>query len=185
LLLVHMTLQHVRQEVLLGVVAPLILAEPLGAALGPPPALAARRLPGPQLALAAGLFAAVVLVRLGVPQARVDGPTAPISALAHVPAELARQPVLNSYDFGGYLIFQGVRPYIDGRADMYGDDFIAGFNRVTDANQAAMDQAIAHYGVRWSILPPGQPLVAALDRTAGWRRLYADRYAVVQEKTGP
>jgi len=186
LLLVHMTFQHIRQEVLLGVMAPLLIAEPFGAALGPAPTEdQGWRLSRPQAALAAGLFAALVALRIATPERRADGPTAPITAMAHVPDALARQPVLNAYDFGGYLIFDGVKPYIDGRADMYGDDFIADHSQIMAASQSALDRAISQYGVRWAILQPGQPAVAALDRTPGWRRLYSDSYAVVLAKDGP
>jgi len=183
LFLVHLTLQHVRQEVLLGVIAPLLIAEPLGRAVGPPPAASAlsARLPWPQLALGAGLFAAIVVLRLASPVTRVDGTTAPVSALAAVPAALIRQPVLNDYDFGGYLIFKGVRPYIDGRADMYGDDFVAEDSQIQLANQADLDGALAKHHIAWSIMAPGRPVVAALTRM-GWRQVYADRYAVVQTR---
>jgi hypothetical protein len=183
LYLVHLTLQHVRQEVLLGVIGPLLIAEPLGRALGPPPAASAvaSRLPLPQIALAAGLFAAIVVLRLASPVVRTDGPTAPVSALAAVPAPLLRQPVLNDYDFGGYLIFKGVRPYIDGRADMYGDDFVAEDSQIQLADQADLDAALARYHIAWSIMAPGRPVVAALTRM-GWRQVYADRYAVVQAR---
>jgi hypothetical protein len=98
---------------------------------------------------------------------------------------LRQQPVLNDYDFGGYLIFAGVRPYIDGRADMYGDDFVADDDLIQRASQSALSRAISRYGIRWSILRPDRPLVGALDRTPGWRRVYADKFAVVQAKAGP
>jgi hypothetical protein len=183
--LVHMSLQHVRQEVLVGVIAPLILAEPLGRALGAAAATPVGwRLPWPQTALGAGLILAAVLGRLLVAEVRVDGPTAPIAALAHVPTALRRQPVLNDYDFGGYLIFEGVRPYIDGRADMYGDAFVAEDDLIQRGGQAATARALSHYAIRWSILRPDRPLVGVLDRTPGWKRLYADKFAVVQAKEG-
>ena len=187
--LVHLTFQHVRQEVLLGVIAPLVIAEPLGQALGsraPPPPW---RLFDPQLwprtALAISLLAGAIAVRLAAPVVRVDGATAPVSALAHVTPALRRAPVLNDYNFGGYLIFEGVKPYIDGRADMYGDDFVADDALIQRASQSAMDHAIATYHIRWAILTPDRPLVAALDRTDGWTRLYTDKYAVVFEKIRP
>jgi hypothetical protein len=182
--LVHMSLQHVRQEILLGVVGPLILAEPFGRALGRiAGAWTPWRMPLPQMLLGGGLFTALVVGRLAMPQPRVDGPTAPITALAHVPTELRRQPVLNAYDFGGYLIFAGVRPYIDGRADMYGDAFVADDDQVQRASQGAMDHAISHYAIRWAILPPNLYLAQALERTPGWKQLYADKTAVVLENS--
>jgi hypothetical protein len=183
--LVHMSLQHVRQEVLLGVVAPLLLAPSLGRALGRTEATPVSwRMPAPQTALAGLLVAACVAGRLLIPEVRVDGPTAPLTALAHVPPALRAQPVLNDYDFGGYLIFEGVRPYIDGRADMYGDAFVADDDAIQRASQTAMDAAIDRYRIRWAILRPDRPLAGALARTPGWKRTYADRYAVVLEKEG-
>ena len=72
---------------------------------------------------ALSLMAVLVGVRLSLPIQRVDGPTAPLSALAAVPQELRDKPVLNELGFGGLLIYSGVKPFIDGRTDMYGDPF--------------------------------------------------------------
>ena len=159
LLLLHLTLQHVRQEVLLGVIGPLVIAPSLGRALetADPLITGPFTLPRPQAALAAAIITLIVPIKLFVPEMRVDGPTAPISALNHVPPALARQPVLNDYDFGGYLIFKGVKPYIDGRADMYGDAFIADHAQIMGANPASLATALTRYKIRWSILAPGQP----------------------------
>ncbi len=184
--LVHMSLQHVRQEVLLGVLGPLLLAEPFGRALGrAEPVAIPWRMPWPQASLGAALLAAVVVGRLVTPQVRVDGPTAPITALAHVPPDLRRQPVLNFYDFGGYLIFEGVRPYIDGRADMYGDAFVTDDDLIQRAGQVAIDRAIKRYGIRWAIVPPNLYLTGALERMPGWKQIYADKTAVVLENESP
>jgi len=184
--LVHMSLQHVRQEILLGVVGPLLLAEPFGRALGRVDAVwTPWRMPRAQALLGAGLLIALIVGRLVTPQVRVDGPTAPITALAHVPAALKRQPVLNYYDFGGYLIFEGVRPYIDGRADMYGDAFIADDDLIQRANPAAIDRAVTHYAIRWAIAPPNLFLTQALQRTPGWKQIYADKTAAVLENFNP
>src|SRR5580692_763675 len=73
--LVHMSLQHVRQEILLGVVGPLLLAEPFGRALGRLKGLwTPWRMPLPQMLLGGGLFVALIVARLVTPQVRVDGP---------------------------------------------------------------------------------------------------------------
>jgi hypothetical protein len=178
----HMSLQHVRQEVLLGVLGPLLLAEPFGRALGRLEAgWTPWRVPRAQTLLGAGLLAALIVGRLITPMVRIDGPTAPITALAHVPPELRRLPVLNFYDYGGYLIFSGVAPFIDGRADMYGDGFVAEDDQIQRGYAGPVDRAITRYGIRWAIMPPNLPVVAVLERRPGWRVIYKDATAVVLE----
>ena len=38
--------------------------------------------------------------------------------------------MLNAYSFGGYLIYAGVKPFIDGRADMFGGEFMGLYKRI-------------------------------------------------------
>jgi len=181
LLLLHMSLQHSRHQMLLAVIGPMLLAGPLAEALAagkvrPAGGSAAGR--GWALACAA---AALVLAgaRAALPIGRVDGPSAPISALQHVPPDLRAQPVFNDYGMGGYLIFSGVRPFIDGRTDMYGDAFTNAYLRAERPDLTAFDGILARWRVRWTLLDAQDPLVQAMDRKPGWRRLYADRFAVV------
>lgn len=194
--LVHMALQHVRQQAVLAALAPLLLAEPFGRALQPDrdgPRLTAQtpwnrvwRIPNWLVAAPLALAAATVVgVRLAEPLVRRDNVNVPVSAMAHVPQGLLSQPVLNEYAFGGYLIFKGVKPYIDGRADMYGDDFVAEYLAIVGGTQPDVDQAFKRWGIRWTILAPRDGLVRLLDKRPGWRRLYADPYAVVQAGPEP
>ncbi|MGH6956204.1 MAG: hypothetical protein ACREEW_06015, partial [Caulobacteraceae bacterium] len=174
LALVHMALQHIRQEAVLAALAPLLLAEPFGRSVKP-----AR--PGPRLAPPIGwkpnwrissvpvaatvalLMAGVVGARAAVPLVRRDNPNVPVSALAHVPRQLLGQHVLNEYAFGGYLIFEGVKPYIDGRADMYGDAFVSQYLTIVGGQQPEVDKAFKRWNIAWTILSPRDGLVRILD----------------------
>jgi hypothetical protein len=189
LLLLYMSLQHVRQEFVLAVIGPLLLAEPLSRALEPQRAAVAPVTLFPSLreiaipASAAGLvFIAVAAVRLALPEVRTDRNTVPVSALKHVPPNLAAKPVFNDYSFGGWLIFNGVKPFMDGRSDMYGDDLLKLYLDVNSGHPATVSSAFQHYGIQWTILQPAAPLVALLDSTPGWHRIYADKWAVVQTR---
>lgn len=177
LFLLHMALQHVRHLIVLAAVAPLILAAPLAVALGQPRPLALR------WCAAAIAFAAIALplaaLRLALPVQRTDNPTTPMTALANLPTGLSTKPVLNDYGFGGYLIFTGVKPFIDGRADMYGDDFVKRYFKIASPDAAALDRAIEEYRIVWTLLPPKHPLVPLMDGRPSWRRLYTDAFAVV------
>jgi hypothetical protein len=121
-----------------------------------------------------------IIARLAAPVIRVDGPTAPIAALASAPAAIVDQPVFNDYGFGGYLIFKGVRPFIDSRAEVYGDRFLATYAAMQRGDLCALRVNFDRYRIGWTILPPDSPVVAILDISPGWRRLHTDSEAVVQ-----
>jgi hypothetical protein len=113
------------------------------------------------------------------PIERTDGAAAPISALTAVPPELRRKPVLNDCAFGGYLIFEHVRPFIDARAELYGDPMLSLYDRLQRGDHDAVETTLKRYDIAWTIFAPGNRIVAALDREPGWRRLYADATAIV------
>ncbi len=123
--------------------------------------------------------------RLAWPVTRADSPSTPAAALAHVPAGLASQPVFNDYGFGGYLIFKGVKPFIDGRSDMYGNAFSADFFKATQPDKPTLDRLLSQYHVAWTILQPSDHTVAVMDAEPGWRRLYADQTAVIHQRITP
>jgi len=179
--LLHLSLQHSRHQMIAGIVGALALAEPFAAATArAAAAVGPRRLPRP--AWTGGVLAVAVLLvlfRLAVPVGRVDDRMSPIAALDHVPAALTATPVFNDYGFGGYLIFKGVRPFIDGRADLYGDEFLTAYGAASSGAAAPFEKLADQYGVRWTILTKDSAAVAMLDQLSGWRRLYADGVAVV------
>ena len=94
--------------------------------------------------------------------------------------------MLNGYTFGGPLILAGIKPYIDGRADLYGDAFVSDYNEITQGDGAKFNRAVERYGIRWTMLPPSNKrLIEELDQSPRWRRLYADQWAVVHVRTAP
>ena len=88
--------------------------------------------------------------------------------------------MLNGYGFGGYLIFEHVRPFIDARVELYGDKMLSLYDRLESGDREALETTLDRYAIRWTIFPPASRIVAALDREPGWRRLYSDATAVVQ-----
>lgn len=170
--LAAMAVLHSRHQPLFVMTAALLLARTMNPSDLPPKLM---------IPLVIGL-AAVSLVRLSMPLERGDSATYPASAIAHLPAELRSQPVFNSYSFGGPLILDGIRPYIDGRADMYGDEFTADQHAIVMGDKGRWNIAVGRFGIRWTILQPGSPLIALLDSDPEWRRIYADRWAVVHQR---
>jgi hypothetical protein len=171
--LIFVTMQHMRTAQLYGVVAPLLIARALGPA-GP------TVFPERMLSGIAGLIAAIALCcRIGLPLHRTDEGSYAPTALSHVPDDLRGKPVLNDYGFGGLLIFSGVRPFIDGRADLYGDDFLGMYISLVSARRDMLDEVLCRYGIAWTMWAPDGVVTALMDRTPGWRRLYSDTFAVI------
>jgi len=175
--MLHMALQHQRHQLVLAVVAALILARPIAQAFGRTESAA--RMIFPAQVLVAVVALAAPIVRLAIPVTRGDAAITPASALAHVPAKLAAQPMFNAYNFGGYLIFKGVKVFIDGRADMYGDAFVKRYAAINNGDPAAVDAAIKQYKIAWVITQPREGIIKYLQGKPGWKRIYGDKYAVV------
>lgn len=199
LALIHLSLKHIRNVELLGLLAPLILA----------PAFAGewRRPHEPKqqfdmadrffgkLARPAGAGAVLLAILLMYPvtlaisqRSTLTLPEKAVPAPAIRAAQDAgvKGPLLNDYSWGGYLIFIGIPPFIDGRADVYGNTFIKEYiDAVELKTTGALEAVLAKHGVAWTLLAPDRPAVALLDRLPGWRRLYADAVAVVHVKTQP
>lgn len=185
--LLYLAITHVRHGMIAGIVGAAALAEPLGAAFRAGRLSRAISAPGTSierphraiLTVAAGvLLVLVAVVRLSMPIVRSDDISTPVSAVRYVPPGLEQAPVLNDYAFGGYLIFAGIKPFIDSRAELYGDSFLREYARIIRPDPAALAETLAAHHIVWTVFAPGNPAVSELDRL-GWRRLYADRWAVV------
>jgi hypothetical protein len=192
--LAYMALAHVRHADLLGLVGPLAVASALGprlkellrpAAASPllrGAALLARssQLPGRLLILAVAVIVSLpVLLR---PIDRSADAVTPQAALDAARRLDLTGPVFNSEAFGGYLIFSGVPTFIDGRIELYGNDFLAAYLNAERGDTVVLAGLLDRYHIAWALLQTASPAVAALDRVPGWRRVYGDDRAVVYRR---
>jgi hypothetical protein len=192
--LFHMALSHVRHADLLGLVGPLAIAASVGPALATlmeaaagsglflGAAALARPARMPAKALSLALAVAVSLPVLSHPPVRAGDAVTPQAPLAAAERLGLDGPVFNSETYGGYLIFAGVPVFIDGRIEMYGNDFLARYIAAEQGDPTALTQLLDQYHVRWTLLRAGSPAIAALDHLPGWRRAYADGQAVIHER---
>ncbi|MDR3526192.1 MAG: hypothetical protein P4L57_02860 [Rhizomicrobium sp.] len=162
-------------QLFFAIAVPLLVAEPLAQGRFQP-RLALR----PSLAFAALALAALSL-RAVLPLALPDSPVTPAAAFAHVPSELIHSPVLNEASFGGFLIVNDVRPFIDSRPH-YPISFRARAAGLGDA--VVLAAVLSHYHIRWTLLAPSNPAVKALDGL-GWKRLYSGPFAVLHVNEAP
>jgi hypothetical protein len=173
--LVWLALAHSRHQMLLGVIAPVLLSPAL-AKTWP----AKSQTSPPQFSvLAAVILATLIVVRLMVPVAIADGPRSPVSAMAHLPPSIRESKVLNDDSFSGYLIWTGVKVFIDSRVDLYGDTFVQNYADIISPDREKLAANLARYDIRWTIFSQNTPMVKLMDHMTGWRRLYSDPLAVV------
>ncbi len=188
---------HQRHADLLAVMGPLLLAASLGPDLAARirterPSPVARMMaswagPAGAGAISAGLLVvlAVCAGELAVPIVRGDGPVTPASAVAAARGLKLDGPVFNEEAFGGYLIFSGVKVFIDGRMEMYGDDFLSRYLNAESGHQPALADLLDRYHIAWTLLPPDSVAAQELDRDPGWKRVYADKIAVIHRREPP
>jgi len=180
--LIHAALSHGRHQQLLGIVGALVLAEPLGQALGRGGAKPIGVRWG-HFATCTTLIATVALIaRALLPLSPKHTGAALAAILDRVPLTVRAQPVLNEYGLGGRLIFNGIRPFIDSRADLYGDVFLTRYARIVVPDDAELERVLSEYQITWAIFPTGHPVVQRLDRMPGWRRLVEGDGVVVQTR---
>jgi hypothetical protein len=179
--LLALALLQVRHQGLLAIVAAMLLPE--GFARGKGEWVGLER--ALQLAVAGGAVL-LVAVRAAMPLSPPDNEANPWKLIAVVPAELRSQPVLNGYSMGGPLILAGIRPYVDGRGDMYGDELVVGYSRISHGDAKAFNEAVRRWNIRWAMVPNNsQRLIGLLDRSPGWRRIAHDEVGAIYVREAP
>ena len=180
MLLLYMAVAHRRHSELLGLAAPILLQHAIADNIPAGSAFAARwgplSRPAVRTTLAAASVAIAGLAAWVFCRDVVRGPDqyTPAAALAAVEARGIRGRVLNAQNFGGYMIFRGYTPFIDGRVDMYGNEFMTRY--------VALDQLtglLEQYRIEWTIFEPWNPRSLLMDNLPGWSRVYADDTAIV------
>jgi hypothetical protein len=172
--LLGLAMLQVRHQAVLAIVAAMILPQGFARSSGRPAPLDRAA-----VGVTAAAAAALVLLRAVMPLSPPENEANPWKLIAAVPAEYRGLPVLNGYSMGGPLILSGIRPFIDGRGDMYGDALVSDYVRITSGDRAAFEQAVRQWGIRWAILPRRSRLIWLLDHSPGWRRVAADEAGVV------
>ena len=183
LLLAHLALAHERSAELLGLLAPLIMASSVARQFGSPPLRPSGSwiIPG---VVGATLMIGATSLFLAAGDMRRSSDIAPEAALQEVAGKVSGN-IFNAYDFGGYLIFKGTPPFIDGRVDLYGDEFFGDYRQAVDGVGDALPRLLERRRIDWTLLPPQSPAVALLDLLPGWERIYRDGTAVVHRRSGP
>ncbi len=174
------TFRTQRELYLLAVFAVVLLASVLPAADQAPGAPSTLSLPG--IAAASGLLVWIIAICLHIDNARYDNDLAqhmPVRAVVAIKAGHYRGPLFNTYDWGGYLIWDLRLPVsVDGRAAIYGDSFLmrnastwnAGPNWRTDPELASAGIVLGAVDL---------PLTQVLRLDPRFKLIYEDKLAAI------
>jgi hypothetical protein len=110
-----------------------------------------------------------------------DRSITPAAAVEFAQREKVSGPVLNSYDFGGYLIFRGIPVFMDGRGLPFGKELTRDYFNAMDVSHGGerLDELASKYGVSWTLLSAKSAAASHFDRSPDWRQIYADDIAVI------
>lgn len=103
----------------------------------------------------------------------------PVTAVDYLEASgLADAHGYNSYNWGGYLIWRGVPVFVDGRADVYYDDFLLFYLQAYEARRS-WREPLAAYDVDYVLMERGSRLSNLLLASGEWRLAYEDDVAQI------
>jgi hypothetical protein len=134
----------------------------------------------PSLAVLSAVVA-MIAVFFAARAVKINPNTTPEAALkAARSLGLADLKVYNSYNFGGYLIRQGVPTFIDGRTDQL---FLRGFfdtymRTRAPEHVAELGKLLDRHGIGWAIVYTDSPEAANL-KTLGWVSRHDDPVATI------
>ncbi len=178
--LVHMALAQARAGEILALLGPMVLAAPLARQIGgaeplwSPAAPRGMLLAGVGIVLLAGTMAWASVHRFE-PHIR-SSPVAAVAALKQL--KLAR--VFNDYDFGGYLIANGVAPFIDGRTELYGEKFFVDHNAASGLMKPEnLFRLLEKYKIEATLMRTQSAATKLLDHIDGWQKIYSDDIATI------
>ncbi|HEV7599667.1 MAG TPA: hypothetical protein VGO49_05340 [Bradyrhizobium sp.] len=179
--MLHMALSQTRSLETFALLVPLFLAGPLAKQIGAAddhakPAGAPRGVlfAGLAIVLLAGTVAYASVVRFE-PHSRGS----PVTAVAEL-KKLNFSRVFNDYDFGGYLIANGVAPFIDGRTELYGEKFFVAHNSASGLmNPENLFRLLDQYSIEATLMRTQSAATKLLDHIDGWQKVYADDIATI------
>ncbi len=136
----------------------------------------------------ARLFNVIILLALGfsalfnllqISQAEKVDANYPVEAIEWLRKNQPPGRLFNSYNWGGYLIWTlpEYPVFIDGRADLYGNDLIQQWHEVINARSHALD-TLDGWNVNIVLLEPDRPIIETLKKS-GWKVAYEDEKAVI------
>ena len=99
--------------------------------------------------------------------------TLPIAVAEFIAENPPTGNMFNSYNWGGYFVFAlpNIPVYVDGRTDLYGDEFLTRYLR-TALGQNDWRDVLTDDDISWVVVETGSGLARHLAEEAGWSQIY-------------
>jgi hypothetical protein len=179
--MLHMALSQMRSLETFALLVPLFLAAPLAKQIGsaddgakPVGMPRGMLLASLAIVLLAGTVAYASMVRFE-PHTRGS----PVAAVVEL-KKFNFSRVFNDYDFGGYLIANGVAPFIDGRTELYGEKFFVDHNAASGLMKPEnLFRLLEEYKIEATLMRTQSAATILLDHMDGWQKVYTDDIATI------
>jgi hypothetical protein len=177
--LLHMAFSAARNQEVLALVAPIILAAPLARQIGEAGDVGEPRLKRLHYAgFALCVFAATVLMA-SFERYKPGVRNSPADAVAEL-KRLNVSRVFNDYDFGGYLIANGIATFIDGRTELFGEKFVVDHHLAIELIEPDnLLRMLKDYDIEATLLRTQSAASKLLDHLDGWQKVHVDGIATV------
>jgi hypothetical protein len=181
-----MALSHVRNAEILALLGPMVLATPLAQQFGRLGENLQSAGSPPQGLLYAGLALLLVVGTLtfaSIHRFEADARQSPVAAVEAL-KKMNFTRIFNDYDFGGFLIANGLPTFIDGRTELFGEKFMVDHNAATQAtNPDELFRLLKEYRIEATLMRTQSPASKLLDHVHGWQKVYADDLATIHVRT--
>lgn len=111
--------------------------------------------------------------------------TYPVGAVDFLEREgLASAHGYNTYMWGGYMIWRHVPVFVDGRAELYGNEFLSYYLK-TFRMEDDWRKPLQDFAVAYVLLERSNPVSTLLAASGEWRQVYGDKVAKIFVRNEP
>jgi hypothetical protein len=141
----------------------------------------------PVLFIVLGLAASLNAGRIGsyrLMDAHFSAPRFPVEAVEVIRDRGIHDAIFAPDYWGGFLLYRlypSNRVIIDDRHDLYGDQMLKDYLRVTNI-QTGWDEVLRKWQANWVLMPEDSSLANLLKITPGWELVYSDPIAALYQR---
>jgi hypothetical protein len=118
--------------------------------------------------------------------AKFDGKQFPVKAADFVEKAGLKGNMFTTDYWGGYFIYRfhpRHKVFFDGRSDMYGEEFVKEYQRITNLDYR-WREILERYKVDWILVPVDYGLCSALKERKDWEILFDDHQSIIFQRRG-